>query len=263
MGTKLHQMNNLFTTLQKTNCNVVNAGLRSSDIGAISDNISLKVSVVGGLNQLKASMERQLDCCDTDSLRNTMLKHEEIFKQQVHELHRVYGVQKMLMAELGEKQVSLHAVPSEAVVAVADARTRIWSSASTSDTSHSSHVSNLHQSAPELNSEYSSLNPWSEHVTGFDLEQPAEEYTCRGATSMDEKTTKDKEKRSMKGSFSWPDDGSEIELTLSIGCSSSDKQKKKKKKKRGEECGDDSSGLDREESRRSPWILRAFNLNKT
>lgn len=83
MGTKLHQMNNLFTTLQKTNCNVVNAGLRSSDIGAISDNISLKVSVVGGLNQLKASMERQLDCCDTDSLRNTMLKHEEIFKQQV------------------------------------------------------------------------------------------------------------------------------------------------------------------------------------
>ncbi|THU66326.1 hypothetical protein C4D60_Mb05t12980 [Musa balbisiana] len=99
-----------------------------------------------------------------------------------------------------------------------------------------------------------SLNPWSEHVKGFDLEQPAEEYTCRGATSMDEKTTKD----------TWPDDGSEIELTLSIGCSSDKKKKKKKKKKkRGEECGDDSSGLNREESRRTPWILRAFNLNKT
>ncbi|CAL9091524.1 unnamed protein product [Musa textilis] len=262
MGTKLHQMNNLFTTLQKTNCNVVNAGLRTSDIGVMSDNISLKASIVGGLNQRKASMERQLECCDRDSLRNAMLKHEEIFKQQVHELHRLYGVQKTLMAELGKKQVSLHTVPGEAVVAVADARTRIWSSASTSDTSHSSHVSNLRQSAPELNSEYSSLNPWSEHVKGFDLEQPAEEYTCRGATSMDEKTTTDKEKRSMKGSFSWPDDESEIELTLSIGCGS-DKKKKKKQKQRGEECGDDSSGLDRPESRRSPWILGAFNLNKT
>ncbi|RWV98214.1 hypothetical protein GW17_00038956 [Ensete ventricosum] len=155
---------------------------------------------------------------------------------QVHELHRVYRVQKMLMAELGKKQVSLYTyVPSEAVVAVADARARIWSSASTSDTSHSSHVSNLHhQSAPELNSEYSSLNPWSEHVKGLDLEQPAEEYTCRGgATSMEEKTTTmmDKEKRrSVKGSFSWPDDGSEIELALSIGCSSSSSSDKKKRR---------------------------------
>ncbi|KAE8667020.1 hypothetical protein F3Y22_tig00112470pilonHSYRG00015 [Hibiscus syriacus] len=35
-----------------------------------------------------------------DSIKNTMQMHEEMFKHQVRELHRLYNVQKMLMDEL-------------------------------------------------------------------------------------------------------------------------------------------------------------------
>ena len=36
-------------------------------------------------------------------LKQTMLKQEEIFRGQVRELHRLYHVQKLLMAELRNK----------------------------------------------------------------------------------------------------------------------------------------------------------------
>ncbi|KAE8665072.1 hypothetical protein F3Y22_tig00112688pilonHSYRG00029 [Hibiscus syriacus] len=35
-----------------------------------------------------------------ESIRNTMLMHEDVFKHQVQELHRLYSVQKILMDEL-------------------------------------------------------------------------------------------------------------------------------------------------------------------
>ncbi|XP_073030874.1 uncharacterized protein [Primulina eburnea] len=39
-----------------------------------------------------------------DSMKKTMLTHEQIFRQQVKELHRLYNLQKMLMSELKNEQ---------------------------------------------------------------------------------------------------------------------------------------------------------------
>ncbi|XP_010539419.1 PREDICTED: probable serine/threonine-protein kinase fhkE isoform X2 [Tarenaya hassleriana] len=46
------------------------------------------------------SMDSFLENQNLNSIRNTMLAQEDIFKNQVRELHRVYGVQKVMMEEL-------------------------------------------------------------------------------------------------------------------------------------------------------------------
>ncbi|TVU03361.1 hypothetical protein EJB05_51099 [Eragrostis curvula] len=45
-------------------------------------------------------MEKLLNHCDMELMKMAMLKHEETFQQQVHELHRLYRVQKQLMSGL-------------------------------------------------------------------------------------------------------------------------------------------------------------------
>ncbi|ONM09627.1 hypothetical protein ZEAMMB73_Zm00001d034126 [Zea mays] len=49
---------------------------------------------------LTMPMERAFRHCDKDTLKVAMLKHEETFRQQVHELHRLYRIQKLLMRDL-------------------------------------------------------------------------------------------------------------------------------------------------------------------
>ncbi|GMH17957.1 hypothetical protein Nepgr_019798 [Nepenthes gracilis] len=48
----------------------------------------------------KESMGREFDQRNLEIIRKTMLLHEEIFKQQVRELHRLYSVQRALTEEL-------------------------------------------------------------------------------------------------------------------------------------------------------------------
>lgn len=38
--------------------------------------------------------------CDMEVMKMAMLKHEETFRQQVHELHRLYRIQRQLMSDL-------------------------------------------------------------------------------------------------------------------------------------------------------------------
>ncbi|XP_066360476.1 uncharacterized protein [Miscanthus floridulus] len=46
-------------------------------------------------------MDRQLvRQCDMEVMKMAMLKHEETFRQQVHELHRLYRIQRELMSDL-------------------------------------------------------------------------------------------------------------------------------------------------------------------
>ncbi|KAM0937758.1 hypothetical protein DsansV1_C24g0182611 [Dioscorea sansibarensis] len=49
-------------------------------------------------------MERVLKKYDKESMKMTILKHEETFREQVHELHRLYGVQKLLMSDMQKQQ---------------------------------------------------------------------------------------------------------------------------------------------------------------
>ncbi|GAB4853556.1 hypothetical protein Ancab_017747 [Ancistrocladus abbreviatus] len=56
--------------------------------------------------QLRDLMDRVLDQHNQEIIKKTMQTHEEVFKQQVRELHRLYSIQRMLMEEL--KKESRH-----------------------------------------------------------------------------------------------------------------------------------------------------------
>ncbi|CAI8609354.1 unnamed protein product [Vicia faba] len=45
-------------------------------------------------------MEKLVRSCDREYMRMAMLKHEETFKQQVYELHRLYRIQKIMMQNM-------------------------------------------------------------------------------------------------------------------------------------------------------------------
>ncbi|TVU03818.1 hypothetical protein EJB05_50627, partial [Eragrostis curvula] len=51
-------------------------------------------------------MDKQLAVrqCDMEVMKMAMLKHEETFRQQVHELHRLYRIQRQLMSDLGSRE---------------------------------------------------------------------------------------------------------------------------------------------------------------
>ncbi|WJX96604.1 hypothetical protein P8452_77784 [Trifolium repens] len=56
------------------------------------------------INKLQGQiMDKMLDKNNIESIKKTMQMHEDIFKHQVRELHRIYSVQKMLMNELRNK----------------------------------------------------------------------------------------------------------------------------------------------------------------
>ncbi|KAF7047871.1 hypothetical protein CFC21_056728 [Triticum aestivum] len=44
-------------------------------------------------------MEELVQECDMEVMKMAMLKHEQTFRQQVHDLHRLYRVQKQLMGD--------------------------------------------------------------------------------------------------------------------------------------------------------------------
>ncbi|OWM82112.1 uncharacterized protein LOC116209637 [Punica granatum] len=46
-------------------------------------------------------MEKLIRPYDKECMKMAMLKHEETFKEQVHELHRLYRIQKLLMKTIG------------------------------------------------------------------------------------------------------------------------------------------------------------------
>lgn len=49
-------------------------------------------------------MERLLKPYDKEVMKLAMLKHEETFKEQVHELHRLYRIQKSLMRSINQER---------------------------------------------------------------------------------------------------------------------------------------------------------------
>ncbi|KAJ6355453.1 hypothetical protein OIU77_005945 [Salix suchowensis] len=53
-----------------------------------------------GQTKSGSSTDRMPDKHHTDFIKKTMQLHEDIFKQQVRELHRLYSVQKILMEDL-------------------------------------------------------------------------------------------------------------------------------------------------------------------
>uniref|UniRef100_A0A7N0UDL2 Uncharacterized protein n=1 Tax=Kalanchoe fedtschenkoi TaxID=63787 RepID=A0A7N0UDL2_KALFE len=55
--------------------------------------------------------QQRLGPHDMECMKMAMLKHEEIFKQQVYELHRLYRIQKMLMAKASQRRIPEKSLP--------------------------------------------------------------------------------------------------------------------------------------------------------
>ncbi|KAL2241548.1 uncharacterized protein LOC105177798 [Sesamum indicum] len=49
-------------------------------------------------------MEKLLNHYDREYMKMAMLKHEETFREQVYELHRLYQIQKMLMKDIAKNK---------------------------------------------------------------------------------------------------------------------------------------------------------------
>ncbi|CAL9095294.1 unnamed protein product [Musa textilis] len=188
-------------------------------------------------------MEGFLEHYKRGYVRNTMIKHEEIFRHQVNELHRLYRVQKMLMAELGSSKFELQSHSNATSRKLnSDTSTGDWISLSTSETCHASCVSDAHQFTDHINSDCrymlrsgnrsgrsaKELMICSEDPCrlskGLDLEQPAEEFTFTEAWTIQDqalvfkKQLKDNSSKLKCPHNSWLDDESEIQLTLGIAC---------------------------------------------
>ncbi|KAF7130658.1 hypothetical protein RHSIM_Rhsim10G0102400 [Rhododendron simsii] len=87
-------------------------------------------------------MEKLLKPYDREYMKMAMLKHEETFKHQVYELHRLYHIQKILMKSIENRRTNGSVN-----------RERYW------DSNH-----------------HNNNNICRNSRTGIDLEQPAEEY---------------------------------------------------------------------------------------
>ncbi|XP_017701772.2 uncharacterized protein LOC103721527 [Phoenix dactylifera] len=245
MGTKLH--GTVFTSLLKNSRLLVTTDPNTPDTWDRLNNILLKAGTQTTFNYIQElSMDRLQN--NRESIRHTMLRQEEIFRQQVQDLHQLYRVQKMLMAEMRGKEEKLQSPTIASSRGFADTRTRFRGSTSSSETSHSSHVNSTHHLTAHLNSEYSSLRHYNTRAgsssrelricsedplraqKGFDLGQPAENCAFTEVRHTQDQTTNLakhlKEKIKTEGSDLWTEDESEVGLTLSIGCGTDKKRSK-------------------------------------
>ncbi|KAL5699161.1 hypothetical protein ACHQM5_030101 [Ranunculus cassubicifolius] len=226
-------------------------GVNNSDF-SVKNNI-LKNTLTGD------SMDRRLEQFNRESVRMTILKHDEIFKEQVKELHRVYRVQKKLMAELRNNASNIHAPANQIEQRTTKFGNRcidredlaeFWNGASTSETNQAPFTSWNHSSTNKANMGYnfhplfstrdvphlqeqsgSCSRDASKTHKGFDLEQPVEEISTNikdyADSSSDPGINKDGE--------------CEVELTLSIGFGTSKKKSNNRKTFENRELGCSSS----------------------
>ncbi|KAL5977782.1 hypothetical protein ACLOJK_036805 [Asimina triloba] len=197
-------------------------------------------SIARGLDKLQESMDRFLEQYNSESVRKTMLHQEETFRKQVKELHQLYKVQKILMAELGIKQQKLY---SPAGSDYKDRKARFWSPSRPQ--SSPSYFSNRHDHPvtgstidynfyqlynirPDQSSQEVSSCPVDTPMVhrGFDLGQPnGVDNSIQVGAARDQAShlrwyTKDKMAIPSSNDLHFrADEASHVELTLSIGCS--------------------------------------------
>ncbi|KAG9456335.1 hypothetical protein H6P81_000843 [Aristolochia fimbriata] len=251
----------------------------------------LNENIGTGFPQLEGSMDRLLEQYNRESIRKTMLKQEEAFREQVQELHRLYRVQKRVMSELRSKELKLSELSSPRPGAFhggsdyrdLDMRSGFWSAstspqASSSPFSSTHHSYNFHQryniSATDQSSQEpsSSSQETSRARRGFDLERPAEQYNSACPSAAEDqrivfgRNLRDtKSCEGLQGLPFCPEEESEVELTLSIGCGTNKKKSDEKKKQRSSPTAVRSDRVeeDQESLKRPHWLFRALSLNRT
>ncbi|KAK9275347.1 hypothetical protein L1049_022611 [Liquidambar formosana] len=253
-----------------------------------------------GLDKLQDSMDRMLEQHNIESIKKTMLMHEDIFKHQVRELHRLYSLQKMLMDEL-KKETE---------------QTRLRNPVSDIEINHSNFANRHHQTTQTcgFNLHVQNLrdDPCSREQSGscsgdnlrmprcFDLERPADEDMWTRVSPGGEDQAGPSTRRppaNIRTVNDGSDEETEVELTLSIGGSSSRGRLKNQqphrslelgcsessthneikqmdssssiKSDRGEECSEPTNTLSSssatfdQDKKRPHWLFQGLSLNRT
>ncbi|KAF7806648.1 myb-like protein I [Senna tora] len=238
MGTKIEHSINLLATSADSNNNFSISGVdvweHYQKKGLSLSNRNPRIEIIKLKDPIP--MDRNLDRNNIESIKKTMQMHEDIFKHQVRELHRVYSVQKMLMDELKkeERQKNLW-TPTINGLSISHPPPPHLSDQKRTQTSYGPDLQahqvlrdNIICSSRERSG---SCSGGDTHTTmkmppqrGFDLARPAE---------VEEEEEEDEGGEA--GPSSYNNDGNndeemEVDLTLSIGGSSSSQGKKKKEK---------------------------------
>ncbi|XP_059636600.1 uncharacterized protein LOC132278749 [Cornus florida] len=254
------------------------------------------------LNKFHNSTDRMLDQHNIESIKKTMLMHEDVFKHQVQELHRLYRVQKMLMNEVknGVKQTRSCGPMTGSEFNYSNFSNRHQPTTTSDYTPHVQRVrDNLSSREP---SGCCSGEP-SRMFKAFDLEKPAEEDVSTGIRAVEEDQAGPSSHRhpnSNKMNINECNEGCDIELTLSIGGSFGSKRSKSHqhyhhsspelggcssltgnkfgelgssgsiKTDREEECNVPNSNLRspsatilNQQSKRPHWLFQDLSLNRT
>ncbi|XVF69981.1 hypothetical protein PTKIN_Ptkin11bG0124600 [Pterospermum kingtungense] len=233
MGTKLERAINPLASSQ--NANSCNFNVHFVDDYFRTRTLKENCQKIIGLDRFCSSldMDRVLERNSMESIRKTMQMHEDIFKHQVRELHRLYSVQKKLTDEL-RKEIK---------------QNRYWPTPMTSSDIKQQHLTtqttcgyNFHvQVDPSSRERSGSCSGDTMKISrGFDLERPAGEDMSAEASAVEEDQAGPSSimhSRINKMSIGGSDEDGTVELTLSIGGSSSSKKVPKNSIPHSEELG--------------------------
>ncbi|KAE9602431.1 hypothetical protein Lal_00050130 [Lupinus albus] len=182
MGTKIDFSINLIATSVDQNNNLNVGGV---DVWEHYQNKELK----------DKHHKRMIGRNNIESIKKTMQMHEDIFKHQVKELHRVYSVQKMLMDE-HKKENKQH--------------------------KYQTLINSIGISHPHFSEQQNQTTQFS-YAPNFHIERPAEEGIFTGTHDFDENergpSSYNTSFQTCKISTSGYDEEMEVDLTLSIGSS--------------------------------------------
>ncbi|CAL5041102.1 unnamed protein product [Urochloa decumbens] len=102
------------------------------------------------LYSLEEPMDEHFKHDSKESVRRTIMEHDKVFRQQVHELHRLYYVQKSLMTEVSCGKHSFQSRTEETQEMVQRSRSNHNRSPSTSETNQSAcHGTGQHSVPPQ------------------------------------------------------------------------------------------------------------------
>ncbi|XP_059286165.1 uncharacterized protein LOC132039682 [Lycium ferocissimum] len=239
------------------------------------------------LYKIGYSMDRilELKSC-TESIKKTMLMHEDIFKQQVKELHRVYNLQRKLMLELKNEKSNIEdpRLSHKSMINNTPQTLPTWQQPRREIGFHNINLYGLTNDQQRERSGSCSgdnskiLTP----IGGLNIEMPADQRT---STSNINCASFEHEKSSKMRNIHRCDEETDVELTLSIGPSNGTKRLKSHrhhkeqemsfstsaKLGRGEECGDgspaamsstSSATFNKESATQAYWFFQDLSLNR-
>ncbi|KAJ6362534.1 hypothetical protein OIU78_002853 [Salix suchowensis] len=281
MGTKLEHAINLPATSQ----NSVSVSARCVDDMEYLQTRGL--SKASGIDRFCSSIDRMPEKHNTDFIKKTMQLHDDIFKQQVRELHRLYSVQKMLMDEMTKNEIiqnTKHWTPmTSSYINYSQFANRPKSTAQTT-CGYSFHVQSQRDDPSSRQRSGSCSDEMVRLTRGIDLERPAEEdlSTGFGTVNVNQAGPSTCAPQKGKTSIDGSDEDSEVELTLSIGGSTASKKISENyqtpeldspasfKSERAEDCStpttpmsSSSATCDQEIKKRPHWLFQSLSINRT